>query len=253
MRFNKSAVGDYASHNLSLYYGECPHGCRKKYCYVPRLFGRFDWASGPLRRNPKALKLCKYAQFDDVDCLVVSFSSDPLPFSNNQKRNDKRLSFLLRHLDILEMRGVPTKVLTKNTLIEELAIIRAPFEHVSIGLSITTDSQNHKETEYWEKGLPSIELRLRTLAHLSDKGFATWASMEPILPKTQIQTAISDILDTGVLELWVGKGSYVRRLENAFYWGQVARQVKDLNFPQVHLKKELCNFLNEKTIQTYLY
>lgn len=251
MRFNISKVGDYASHNCSVWYGSCPHNCR--YCYVRRLFGRYKWACGPLRLNSQALKLCKYADFDDVKCLILQFSGDPLPLAKTKAEDITRLGILIKHLDYLELRGIPTKVLTKNAFISRITKYREPYQHIQLGMSITTDSQNQKETHYWEKGLHSINLRLGALEHLSDYGFSTWSSMEPILPRTQIQAAILEVLDTGVSELWVGKGSYDRRLENAFSWGMVAREVKDLNFPQVHLKKELRQYLKHKYVQAYLY
>ena len=76
--------------------------------------------------------------------------------------------------------------------------------------------------------------------------------MEPLLPKTIIVGAILETVDTGVEEIWVGKGSYDKRLENAFVWGLLARRVKSLRFPQVFLKKELRQFLKTKAYQTVL-
>jgi DNA repair photolyase len=241
MKFNVSKVGDYASHNLSIWYGTCHHTCR--YCYVKKCFSHYKWASGALRINPKAIKQCKYADFDDVKCLIIQFSGDPLPISNFQAQNMKRLKILMGHLYYLELRGIPTKVLTKNPLIHKIIKYHSPYEHIQFGLSITTDSENTKETSYWEPYLPSIAARLDALEILHRSGFHTWASMEPVLPRTNIHNAILEVTDTGIEELWVGKGSYDKRLETAFHWGAIANQIRDLSLPQVHLKKNLRAFL----------
>lgn len=58
------------------------------------------------------------------------------------------------------------RLITKNTNIRNLARCVHPYEHIELGMSITTDSDNWKETEYWEKGLPSIPRRLDALEHL---------------------------------------------------------------------------------------
>lgn len=171
MRFNTSKVGDYASHNLSIWYGACHHSCR--YCFVKKCFSNYQWAKGQLRVNPKAIKQTKYADFDDVKCLIIQFSGDPLPISNDNLTNMKRLKILINHLYYLELRGIPTKVLTKNPLIAKLAKYTHPYQHIQFGLSITTDSKNKRELAYWEPNMPSIEARLEALEILNLGGFHT--------------------------------------------------------------------------------
>lgn len=55
-----------------------------------------------------------------------------------------------------------------------------------------------------------------------------------------------EVLETRASEIWIGKGSYDKRLENAFKWGSIANQIKEMSLPQVFLKKELRAFLKKK-------
>lgn len=246
MQFSKSKV-EYASHQLSLYHGECPHQCR--YCFVQNYRRRgWIWAFGDLRVNEKAWDLAKLASKKDVTCLVVSFTNDPLPKIPNDQDWWGRYRFLTKILECLETRQIPTKVLTKNADIDYLAgAVNPPFKHIQIGLSITTDPLNERVKRKWEPYSSSIEGRLLALANLRDNGFRTWISVEPILPKTDIDCLMVDCLSTLPEEIWVGKGNYIKELEQAFDWKAVANQIMTFHYrtkTKIFLKKELREFLS---------
>lgn len=238
VRFNKSQV-EYASHNLSLYYGICPHLCR--YCFIDRLYRKrkWSWAIGPNRLNEKAFELAEKANGDDIDCLVISFTNDPLPKTTTTQGWHNKLKVLIKLLDILEERQIPTKVLTKNGGIWGIVDRTEPYKYIQIGLSITTNKENHKVKSYWEPNSGHIAGRLGALLILKRRGFRTWVSAEPILPQTNLLMFFNQIFDTQPEEVWFGKGSYHQELENAFDWGDVANVIGKMTIPGVHMKKEL--------------
>lgn len=246
MQFSKSKV-EYASHQLSLYHGECPHGC--KYCFVQNYRRRgWKWAVGDLRVNERAWDLAKLASKKDVTCLVVSFTNDPFPQVFDHPQHHYKAYFLYKILSILESRAIPTKVLTKNADIDYLAgAVNPPFEHIQIGLSITTDPLNERVKRKWEPYSSSIEGRLLALANLRDNGFRTWISVEPILPHTDIELLFEHCFQVDSEEIWVGKGNYIKELEQAFDWKAVANQIMTFHYrtkTKIFLKKELQEFLS---------
>lgn len=238
MKFSKSKV-EYASHNLSLYYGECPHNC--KYCYVSIRFRKrkIPWSVGELRANPKAFELASKASKEGVEKLVVSFTSDPLPYSVDTEVMNRRVRNLAALLDILEKREIPTKVLTKNSQILLLAGVSKPYKHIQIGLSITTDSQNIYEFDKWEKGVTSIQSRLVALNYLKLHKFRVWVSCEPILPKTSLQTYLPEIQRAYPEEIWIGKGNYLSQLTGAFDWEKLVKHIQARKYKNVHFKQGL--------------
>lgn len=246
-QFSESKV-EYASHQLSLYYGECPHAC--KYCFLEVYRKRnWDWACGKLRLNEKAFSLVKEANKEKVSCLVVSFTNDPLP-----KVSGREYTFLfnlIQILCILEKRKIPTKVLTKNAGIKKLSLYTKPFEYIQIGCSLTTNRHNNDISYEWEPNASSIEDRYSALEFLYDKGFRTWASVEPILPKTDISTLKHDLEEIRIEEVWLGKGSYHSELIKAHNWYQVLQNFSDYS-RSLFIKKELKKFLVTKPLLNYM-
>lgn len=252
LTFNKTKV-QYGTHNLAPWRGECPHNC--DYCYIDLKFGRYEWARGEIRKNPKALKKAFNASTRNVKMLVVSFSSDALPMASNKQEADARLQYLIHILDVLEKRKIPTKVLTKNADIGRLADFREPYKHIQIGMSITTNKANSEACIIWEKNASRLWERHGAMKKLEE--FRRWASAEPPLPGTYIPEWMSELDELGLEEIWVGKGSHLLALEIAFNWNKVADYVNFYN-PQngmeIHIKKELKAYLSpkQKTLEEFL-
>lgn len=249
-RFSESKV-EYASHQLSLYYGKCPHQC--SYCFINYLYRKrkIPWSMGELRRNQKAIQIAKQANADKVDCLVVSFVNDPLPrlhphrFLSEIARSDMfycRLNYLIEILDILNKRKINTKVLTKNSDIYEIALTRDPYEYITLGCSITTNGYNDSVRKYFEPNTSTIKGRFSALDILKEHGFKTWVSMEPILPKTNILGLITSLISREVDEIWVGKNNYDPELTNVYDWKRLCKTLlkhQPIFSPKLHIKSEL--------------
>src|SRR4030042_131780 len=223
-KFSESKV-EYASHQLSLYYGECPHKC--SYCFVNNYRKRgYSWAMGELRVNQKAFSIAKEADTSKVTCLVVSFTNDPFPISYNEDVKDQRLASLKILLDILEARKIPTKVLTKNAQIEDLLDFQQdPYKYIQIGFSITTNPDNAIMRARYEPFASSIDERITALELFQVAGFKTWVSVEPILPNTQILDLLYSLNRIGVEEIWVGKTNYDPFLSKVYNWEDLLKQV----------------------------
>ncbi len=244
MQFSKSKV-EYATHQLSLYHGECPHNC--SYCFVKMYRKRnWEWATGSLRRNHKAKELAKKASVSGVECLVISFTNDALPYSSNIREMKKRMWYLIGIMEILEARKIPTKILTKNAMINQLTEHTAPYKYIQIGLSITGNIDGWDNATKYEKYSSTNQMRFKTLKTLSNKGFRTWVSLEPILPQTDIEQLIKKITwGNRINEIWIGKPNYHQELIKAFCWSDVAKlavfyQKKN---PQLHIKSELLEYV----------
>lgn len=251
LQFSESKV-EYASHQLSLYYGECPHKCA--YCFVKNYRKRkWAWACGNIRDNPKAFDLAAFANNSNIKCLVVSFTSDPLPITDDSEEANFRLYRLQELMNILEERKIPTKVLTKNAQISEITKEVNPYKYISIGLSVTTNLENEYMRELWEKNTSTIKERLFALSLLRMEGFKTWASVEPILPKTKPKKLVFNLIRLGLDEIWVGKSNYVSNLVNAHNWRKMALDIQSLNSKRVFLKKELREYLTQSgNLEEYL-
>jgi DNA repair photolyase len=246
VKFSESKV-EYATHNLSIYHGECGQ-CR--YCFNQRAAkSGYGWATGPLRINPKLFDIVKSAPAEDVKALYISFTCDPLPL---RIPIADALETLAKVLTILVDRKIPTKVLTKNALIRSLGEHIAPSRYLTVGLSITSDSFNKKMRYDWERYTHPIHLRLQALAQLKAAGFQTWVSVEPILPNTDLDVLMLEVLGVKPDEIWIGKGNYFPELEQAFDWGAFLEHLKlytglDLA-TKIHIKRELLRFARESTI-----
>lgn len=253
MKFSETKVKDLGTHQLSLYYGgPCPHGCR--YCWVygeenPRCFRnrKFKHTLGELRINEKALDLVQNAKPDNVKCLVISLHCDPLPFSRHEDIMKERLHYLGRILYEAEQRAIPVKVLTKNAWIAELIHNEdGAFQHIQVGMSITSHQANHKVVQRWEPGASPIAARLDALMTLKRHGFRTWVIVEPPLPKTDFYSLLYELEELKPEEIIVGKGSYVKELETAFNWREVAHNIEDYRKNSqltIKFKKELRHYL----------
>lgn len=257
--FSESKV-EYASHQLSLYYGECPHEC--SYCFVDYLYRKrnYRWAVGELRNNPKAFNIARNARADKIDCLVVSFTGDPFPSIHPTKALSEkaresihytRLTYLMNILDILESRKINTKVLTKNADILEVSFIREPYKHISFGFSITTNGYNDQVTRHFEPNASTVNDRLFSLNEFRIHGFKTWVSIEPILPGTNVLGLIAALVSMGIDEIWVGKNNYDPELVHAYDWKALANSLwnhRELFEPRLKIKKDLlkhCDFFKE--------
>lgn len=241
LQFSKSKV-EYASHQLSLWYGKCPHNCR--YCYVEHLYGeagrKYAWAVGQPRLNKRVFDLAEHAPAEEVKCLYISFTNDCLP--RGVSYNLFELGRLLR---ILIKRKIPTRILTKNADIQDLNSQVHPSPYLTVGCSITTNSDNQKIASDWEPNASTITQRLGALQHLYALGYQTWISAEPILPGTNIELLCHELSLVRAQDIWIGKGNYFKELDEAFDWTAVMTDLRffaDSYQLPFHYKEELLQY-----------
>jgi len=162
---------DYASDNITVY-RYCRYGCR--YCWAWRL--------------PLFAKRISSGKYDPVEeakrylnksgrTIVVSFTADPYPPEEREKRLTRKV------LEILAMNPCnKVLVLTKNPVIpyHNDKDIFIEHEHIWLGTTITT--LDPVKARSLEPKAPSPTLRLSVLRWLHEEDGHTWLSIEPIIP-----------------------------------------------------------------------
>lgn len=238
VEFSESKV-EYASHQLSLWYGECPHKCT--YCFVTNYRNRhWSWAEGPLRKNKRALTIAKLAPINNVTSLVISFTNESLP-----PNEPDAMQWLVEVVKVLLSRNIQVKILTKNCAIVTIANHIPPNPLLTIGMSITSNPGNDAIINQYEPYASSMSARIGSLIYLHELGYRTWVSMEPLLPNTNIEMLLDYIKTIRPTEVWVGKGNYHADLDWA-NWREVAKRIiEERNATGINyqLKQELRELL----------
>ena len=178
--FPKGAAFEYGTVGCNFYNG-CTHGC--EYCYLKR--GVLSKALGKsevtLKKHFKdegdALEKFKYDCDTYTDYLkktgiFFSFSTDPFI----------KETYLLtaEAVKYAASKGIYSKVLTKNgdfDLLQWAAVDMVPQElryYVAYGFTLTG-------VDSYEGNAPRNVHRIETMARLKEKGFRTFASIEPIV------------------------------------------------------------------------
>ena len=129
------------------------------------------------------------------------------------------------------------------------------FILLSVGLSITTNSQNEENRKYWEPRTVPILKRLEAMQKMdSYGGVDLWVSAEPFLPGTDFDEYFQEIISYGgdsLHEIIIGKMNYEAGVDKVFEWGSVVRTCEEYRHKykdriRFHYKKEFMHFLERK-------
>jgi len=177
----KGKAGEYASWACNLFVG-CPNGCT--YCYNKT--GRLSHAMGG---EKAVLKKC----FKDEEDAYLSFVSELIPKREQVSAGGgvffsfttdpclpETIGLTLRCVRYAAgMWNIPCQILTKRTDWQSKAkllmeVLSLPKDKVSFGFTLTGVDQA-------EPGASPNKARIRTMRQLHEKGFRTFASIEPIV------------------------------------------------------------------------
>lgn len=191
----KGAAREYGRVGCNFYTG-CPHEC--EYCYLKR-----GAPSKQLGGNVVQLKKC----FRDEEDALAVFCREMRKHAGILKRTGVFFSFTTdpmipetRHLTlsalhILGITGIPAKVLTKDAswlLCDESQFYQCIAKRngfdVSFGFTLT--GSDHMEP----KASTNLE-RIRVMRLLHNRGFRTWASVEPVITWAHARMVIEMSLD----------------------------------------------------------
>jgi DNA repair photolyase len=171
---NKSGIEgvDYA---VNPYIG-CTHGCT--YCYAKFMT---RWYHGGE----------KWGSFVDVkknaiDCLtrevnkrkkgVILFSS----VTDAYQPVEKKYKITRGLLEKLVEHDFPVEILTKSALVTRDSDIIDKFDHVEVGMTITSNDENVRRA--FEPGASPVAERMEALKLYSNMGIPTFAFLGPLLP-----------------------------------------------------------------------
>jgi DNA repair photolyase len=213
----------------------CSHGCRYP-CYaysMKKSYGQVtsyeDWCRPKLVSNALELLDKELAKFGDkVRSVHLCFATDPFMAGYPEIRDTS-----LKIIEKLNARGIPCSTLTKSVHPKELADKTRFSEKNEYGMSIVSLDESFREK--WEPGSAPYGDRIDSLKFLSDKGFYTWAHIEPYPTPNIVEQEITPLLE---------RISFVRSLSfEGWNYNPLVRQYKDFrNFylEQERLVREFC-------------
>lgn len=173
-------------------YQGCTFACT--YCYaaffVPEDEQRERWGQWVRVKTNAIAKLRNSRQHLHGRTVLMSSATDPY------QPIEAKLELTRSLLPILEQRGAHLAVLTRSPLVTRDIELFNTFEHFSVTMSITTDSDEIRKR--FEPQCASIERRFEALRQLTDAGFHTRINVSPLLPLHDAQAFAERILDTGV-------------------------------------------------------
>ncbi|MBM3707946.1 MAG: radical SAM protein [Actinobacteria bacterium] len=173
----------------------CSHGCRFP-CYAMLIKKRAgiikdyeDWIRPKIVRNSLELldkEIPKYK--NKIKYVHLCFSTDPFMYNVPEI---KRLS--LKIIEKLNKQSIKCSVLTKGILPKTL--INSNKYSSSNEYGITLISLNPYFKEKFEPFSAPYSMRIASLKYLHEKGFKTWASIEPYPTPNFIIQDLDEILD----------------------------------------------------------
>lgn len=191
----KGAAREYSPVGCNLYNG-CSHNCR--YCYLKR-----GVLSHTMGSTEVTLKKCFK---DDIDALNVftreldrhldylrkvgiffSFSTDPLIKETRELTK--------RCMTTANKRGVPVKLLTKNADFVYDKAFMSFLELPDFNKDLVTFGFTLTGCDYMEPGASANYDRILSMQCLKNKGFLTWASIEPVIDWLHANMVIELSLD----------------------------------------------------------
>lgn len=221
---------EYGDYTINHVLG-CSHGCKYP-CYAMMLAKRFgkvktydQWCSPKIVSNSLELLEKEIPKEEkNIKSVQLCFSTDPFMY------NFPEISKM--SIDIIERlnkEGIKCTALTKGLLPKELENLSKKNEY-----GITLISLNEKFREEMEPNAAPYIKRIESLKYLHDKGFPTWASIEPYPTPNIIEQDYIEILKSI---------SFVDKI----IFGR-------LNYnPQVSKYKDYKNFFNKLAEETIDY
>lgn len=173
----------------------CSHGCKypcyaymmKKRCGLVKTYD--EWCSPKIVSNALELldrEIPKYK--DKIKYVHLCFSTDPFMHKNKDVCN---LSSKI--IDKLNANSIKCTVLTKGVFPRELGSKNSFSKNNEYGITLVSLDENFRK-EY-EPNSASIKERIVSLKYLHQKGFKTWASIEPYPTPNIIQQDLKKILE----------------------------------------------------------
>ncbi len=180
----KGRALEYARLACNLYRG-CDHGC--KYCYAPGVLrmtsSEFHNSVKPRSNIISKLERCAEGFKDEQHNVLLSFTSDPYQFANEEHGLTRQAIYILKHygfgVDILSKGG--------SRAMQDFDLL-SPGDNVATTLTFLDD----KKSMEWE---PSAALpldRINCLKEAKKAGFGTWASLEPVIDSRESLSVIDE-------------------------------------------------------------
>lgn len=227
---------EYCELAANLYRG-CDHGCI--YCYAPlALKCKREEFSNPVVRKDVLSKLEKDAiqlkKQGEKRPILLSFTTDPY------QKIDERLQITREAIEILHQYGLKISILTKGgkRSLRDIDLLSKNIQLTEYGTTLVfLDEKLREEIEPY--ATPTLE-RIECLKVFHDKGFFTYASLEPVWDPDQTLELIK--LSAPHVDLFkVGKLNYNIR-QKEINWKEFREEVlsllKNLN-KNYYLKTDL--------------
>ena len=131
-------------------------------------------------------------------------------------------------LEALLERQFPVNILTRSSLCVRDMDLYRKFENISVGLSVTTDSEKIKKV--FEPHSPSIQARIKALQTLHEKGVRTYAFIGPILPLDHAR--LSEMLTGIVNEVLIDRLNYSNKVKGLYRKAGLAQYLESTYFIQ---------------------
>lgn len=201
----KGKAGEYAPWACNFYNG-CSNDC--EYCYCKRGYMSHNWDDVPhlkkcFKDERKALEIFEKELHQNIEALrkesiFFTFSSDPLlPEVKNTYYAAAACAL---------SNGVPVQFLTKRAdFVDDHFVNKNKFFKKFIAFGFTLTGHDYKEP-----GASTNQRRIQAMRFLHDRGFKTFASIEPIISIDSSERMIQETL--GFCDLYkIGLMSGVKR------------------------------------------
>jgi DNA repair photolyase len=131
-------------------------------------------------------------------------------------------------LEGLLERQFPVNILTRSSLCVRDVDLFKKFEDISVGLSVTTDSEKIKKV--FEPNSPSIQARIQALRTLHEEGVRTYVFIGPMLPLDPER--LSEMLVGIVDEVLIDRLNYSNKVKSLYRKAGLAQYLEDAYFIQ---------------------
>lgn len=173
----------------------CSHGCRypcyaymmKKRCGIIKTYE--EWCRPKIVSNALELldkEIPKYK--NRIKYVHLCFSTDPFMYSQNDV-----CDLSLKIIDKLNTNGILCTVLTKGVFPRELGNRNGFSRRNEYGITLVSLDEDFKKR--FEPHSADFKKRISSLKYLHDRGFKTWASIEPYPTPNLIRQDLMKILE----------------------------------------------------------
>jgi DNA repair photolyase len=208
-------------------YVGCEHGCR--YCYatfMKRFTGHMEpWGEFVDVKVNASEVLYRQLRRARKGSVLIGTVTDPY------QSVEKHYRITRGCLETLLERQFPVNILTRSPLCVRDVDLFRKFEDISVGLSVTTDSEKIKKA--FEPNSPSIKARIKALQTLHEEGVRTYTFIGPMLPldPTRLYEMLVGIVD----EVLVDRLNYSNKVKGLYRKAGYALYLEDAYFTQTAL------------------